>query len=399
MLQISELLKFAVSMNQDSKDSDSHKSFTRSSARYSREQPPVVVWNITNNCNMSCPHCYSSAHKNNPGSDLTMSNARQIIDRLHDYGIKILILSGGEPLLHPNFFDILSYAKNRGLVCHLSSNGVLIDKPLAVKLKDSGVDYVGVSLDGAPRENDSHRGFPGGFNRAFFGLLECRDQKLKTGLRFTLTDKNQDQLFYLLNIALKNNLNRFYISHLLYSGRAERYSRFDLEHKHARSMVEKIFMFALEQVKIGSSISIVSGGNDADGVYLYRFVRDQIGDAAAESILEILRLRGGNSAGEKIINIDHEGLVHPDQFFRTINCGNILEKSLEDIMSAPILEKLQKREHYLTGRCGECNYLCICRGSHRERALFVHGDIWAEDPACYLEDSFIRGEEKPCALV
>jgi len=397
MLQISEILKLALKESSDFDAFHSGSSSLFSAGRFSSGQPPVVVWNITNNCNMLCPHCYSSASKNNTASNTVFADARKILDRLDSHGVKILILSGGEPLLNPDFFNILSYARSKGMICHLSTNGILIDKKTAMDLKEGGITYVGVSVDGKPQQNDSYRGFEGGFFRAISGLLDSRDAGMKTGLRFTLTEKNFDQLFYLINLAVVNQISRFYISHLLYSGRAERYSRFDLNHEAAETIVRKIFEFSLEQVRIQSAISIVTGGNDADGVFLYEFVRKVLGEQASIKVLEILRMRGGNTAGEKMINIDHNGNVYPDQFFRSVNCGNILEKPLAEIMEGDIIQKLFRREHYLKGRCGECSYLCICRGSHRERALFASGDIWAEDPACYLKEEFIKGKESPCA--
>ena len=358
-----------------------------SSGRFERRPPPVVVWNVTNLCNMSCPHCYTAAKLKSSPDDVTLEEARIILTRLHEYGIKILILSGGEPLLRPDLFTILSEARALGMQCHLSSNGFFLTRAVALQLRELGISYVGISVDGRARLNDPYRGLDGAYERAMLGLRNAAEAGLSTGLRITLSRRNASELFPILEAARAEGIERFYVSHLVYGGRGEGFARHDLSPSESRALMEELFSRTLELVRAGDPIRVVTGGNDADGVLLCNFLRREVGNEQAESALALLRLRGGNSAGEKILNVDHRGDVHPDQFWRRGNVGSLLRLSLEEIMQNELMLQLRKRETLLKGKCATCRYQSICRGSHRERALVSTGDVWAADPACYFLDT------------
>ena len=142
-------------------------------------------------------------------------------------------------------------------------------------------------------------------------------------------------------------------------------------------------------LKKGSGTQIVSSGNDADGPHLLLWAREKLGVDGARKVMEILRQRGGNSAGEKTWNIDHRGEVYADQFFRSMTAGNILKDTPDMVYKSRLFRQLRDRENRLKGRCGECLHLPLCRGSHRERALFATRDLWGPDPACYMTEAMI----------
>lgn len=381
MLLITDLLKKVLFKE------DFHRNFSISNQiRFGVEAKPIVVWNVNEICNMSCPHCYASAKKGWKNTiELSNEEAKKVIDKLYQYGIKILIFSGGEPLLRKDLFGLIQYAKNLGFQCHLSTNGVLITKEIAKKLKELNISYVGVSIDGLPDFNDSYRGLPDAFKKAKEGLEYLQEFNIKTGIRITLSKKNQDQLFPLIDFAIKNSINRFYISHLLYSGRGTSYINEDLSIFEVREIMNKIFDLSIKFIKENYKLSIVSGGNDVDGAFLILYIYKKFGKEKALEFYNILEKRKGNTAGEKIINIDHLGNIHPDQFWRNYTMGNILNQSLEEIFQDPLIQQLKEREKYLY-ECKNCFFLKICRGSHRERALFIKNDLWAKDPACYLTE-------------
>ncbi|GMT49663.1 MAG: heme d1 biosynthesis radical SAM protein NirJ1 [bacterium] len=394
MLQSTELLKLIISQNpygtQASKDLDSNNTLiNRSALRFKADMPPIVVWNVNNQCNMTCPHCYSSAKVHSGHKEITIQEACQIIDALKVYGISTLILSGGEPLLREDLFDIIQYAKDCEITCHLSTNGSLITAEKAKKLKVAGIKYVGISVDGFPGFNDAYRGLKDAFDLAFLGTLNSKDAGLHTGIRMTVTTGNHGHVFPLLGRVQDLQIPRFYLSHLVYGGRGKSYSKNDLERNQTRQLMQSLFDKSIDFIENGKAISIVSGGNDGDGIFLYLYVKERFGDDQAEQLLKLLEKRGGNSAGEKMINIDHKGNVHPDQFWQTSDCGNILGQSLDEIFQSQLMKDLRARVHHLEGRCGRCCYTYICRGSHRERALVVYNNLWAEDPACYLTDQEI----------
>ncbi|MFN3604302.1 MAG: radical SAM protein [Leptonema sp. (in: bacteria)] len=352
--------------------------------RFGKETKPIVVWNVNEVCNMSCPHCYANAKKNKKNTkELSEEESKRLLKKLWDYGVRVIIFSGGEPLIRKDIFSLIQFAIKLGFQCHLSTNGVLITKKTAKILKELGVTYVGVSIDGLPEFNDKYRGFPNGFFKATTGIRYLQEYNISTGIRITISKRNQSQLFPLLEYAEKNQINRFYISHLMYSGRGTSFFKEDLSFSEVRNLLIKVFDFAFELLKNHSNLKLVTGGNDVDGAFLYIYVYNRFGISKANALFEFLEKRGGNSAGEKIINIDPLGNVHPDQFFRNYTLGNLFQNSLEDIFQDELIQKLRRREEYLY-ECKDCFFLKICRGSHRERALFLKNDLWAKDPACYL---------------
>lgn len=386
MLMVSELLRAA----RDPKVAE--RLLGRRPERFSAatHAVPVVVWNLVGHCNLTCPHCYASASKRPSGRDLDTQAGKKLLEGLARSGTKIVIFSGGEPLLREDLFELAAYARGLGLGVQLSTNGVLVDDAVAGRLRDAGVQYVGISIDGQRSFNDRYRGMDGGFERAGAGLLASKRAGLKTGLRMTLSQLNAGELWPLFAHATELGVDRFYVSHLLYSGRASRMGKDDLAPSESRRILEQLFARALAELAGTTGPDIVTGGNDSDGPLFLAFVRGALGAAAAARVEELLRLRGGNSAGEKILNIDATGEVHPDQFWRAVSLGNVLADPLEQILAHPLRKQLREREKHLEGRCGRCRFKRLCRGSHRERALARFGDVWASDPACVMSDAEIE---------
>ena len=384
MLQITELLQLLINTSSIQTLSENVNLISRSAQRYSDNMPPVVVWNINRRCNMTCPHCYASASLRPKFDGISTAEALSVVDKLKAYNVPILIFSGGEPLLRDDHLKLIQYATDQGITCHLSTNGTLITAKKAQELKSVGIGYVGISIDGEPEFNDSYRGLKDGYNLAMAGALNAKEAGLKVGIRMTVSAKNQEQLFSLLDEVIERGISRFYLSHLVYGGRGKGFSKYDLSKNQCRELMEQVFDRAITLIEEDKPIGIVSGGNDADGAFLHLYAKKRFGDSKADMILKLLEKRKGNSAGEKVINVDYKGNVHPDQFWQTSDCGNILNQSLADIFQSKLLVDLKNRTAYLKGKCAACAYINICRGSHRERALIKYDDLWQEDPACYL---------------
>jgi len=351
-----------------------------------------VIWNVCMHCNMSCPHCYAAAVSQPSPADLSREEALGLIDQLAACGVRVVIFSGGEPLLRGDLFDLLAHARERGISPQLSTNGVLIDDDVARRLAERGVGYVGVSIDGLPRFNDAYRGLAGGYAAALEGLRRAKQAGLRTGLRMTITGRNAAQLGEMLDVAAAVEADRFYVSHLVYSGRGYHVSGDDLRRSEARAALRYLFERAAAQLAAGSGPRIVTGSNDSDGPFLLRWVEQRFGAVAAASVRELLLERGGNSAGERILNIDSSGRVHPDQFWRAAVLGDVRKQSFASILEHPLRERLRNRLDHLKGRCAACSERDLCRGSHRERALASQRDAWAADPACVMEDAEIGFE-------
>ena len=359
-----------------------------------RRQPPgpVVIWNLIRRCNLTCKHCYSISADIDFKGELSTDEVCTVMDDLKAFGVPVLILSGGEPLLRPDLFELSRRAKDMGFYVGLSSNGTLIDADNINDIAAVGYDYVGISIDGIKQTHDLFRRKQGAFDASMNGIRLCREHGIKVGLRFTLTEDNAVELPDMLQLMQAEDINKFYLSHLNYAGRGNRNRDSDVQLGITRQAMELLFETALEHAQDGSDLEIVTGNNDADGAFLLQWVMQRFPDRA-DHIAAKLRQWGGNSSGVNIANIDNLGDVHPDTFWWHYGLGNVRDRPFSEIWvdtSDPIMKGLKASPRRIKGRCGECRYFDICGGNTRVRALQLTGDPWAEDPACYLTDEEIR---------
>jgi heme d1 biosynthesis radical SAM protein NirJ len=357
---------------------------------------PVVIWNLIRRCNLTCKHCYSiSADKDFPG-ELSTQEVFGVMDDLKRFRVPVLILSGGEPLLRPDIYDIAARAKAMGFYVGLSSNGTLIDEANIDRIAAIGFDYVGVSLDGIASTHDTFRRMAGAFDKSMHGIRLCKARGIKVGIRFTLTQDNAHDLPALLQLMEDEGLDKFYLSHLNYAGRGNRNRKTDAFHRTTRQAMDLLFDTCWRAEQAGRPKEFVTGNNDADGVYLLLWVRERFPHLEAHMRAK-LEQWGGNSSGVNVANIDNLGNVHPDTMWWNHTLGNVRERPFSEIWmdtSDPIMAGLKARPRTVGGRCGTCAYFDICGGNTRVRAWQVTGDPWAEDPACYLTDEEI-GIEVP----
>ncbi len=349
---------------------------------------PVVIWNLIRRCNLTCEHCYSiSADKDFPG-ELSTQEVYGVMDDLKAFGVPVLILSGGEPLLRPDIYDVAARAKKMGFYVGLSSNGTLIDHTNIDCIAAVGFDYVGISLDGIKGTHDKFRRMVGAYDRSLNAIRLCRDSGIKIGVRFTLTQHNEHDLPGLLELMERENVDKFYLSHLNYAGRGNINRRHDAVFETTRRVMDLLFDTCWRYVERGIDKEFVTGNNDADGVYLLYWVRRHF-PALETQLRAKLAQWGGNSSGVNVANIDNLGNVHPDTFWWHYSVGNVRARPFSAIWcdtSEPLMAGLKARPRKIKGRCGECRYFDICGGNTRVRAQQLTGDAWQEDPACYLSD-------------
>lgn len=359
--------------------------------RPARPTGPVVIWNLIRRCNLNCRHCYSLSADVDFAGELSTAEAHAVMDDLKAFGVPVLILSGGEPLLHPDIFDISRRAKEMGFYVGLSTNGTLIDEAASRRIAEIGYDYVGISLDGIGPVNDAFRRQEGAYDRALAGLRHCQDRGVKVGLRFTMTERTIQSLAAILDLAEAERADKFYLSHLVYAGRGNRYRDEDAVHATTRRAMDLLFERAWAAIAGGAAREFVTGNNDADGVYFLHWVRERFPEAA-DHIQRKLAAWGGNATGVNIANIDNLGNVHPDSFWSHHTLGNVRERPFSAIWpdtSDPIMAGLKARPRTIQGRCATCRHFDICAGNTRVRAFQLTGNPWAEDPACYLTDAEI----------
>jgi heme d1 biosynthesis radical SAM protein NirJ len=366
-----------------------------------RDPPgPVVIWNLVRRCNLACKHCYSiSADVDFPG-ELNTAQVFEVMDDLKAFRVPVLILSGGEPLLRPDIFDIAARAKSLGFYVGLSTNGTLIDAPMARRIGTLGFDYVGISLDGLEETHDRFRRKEGAFDASLAALRLCRDEGVKVGLRFTVTQDNAADLPALIELAEAERIDKFYLSHLNYAGRGNKNRGSDAHFQTTRRVMDFFFDTAWDYQRRGREKEFVTGNNDADGVYLLFWARRHFPEHEAHLRAKLAEW-GGNASGVNVANIDNLGNVHPDTMWWNYSLGNVRARPFSEIWrdtSDPIMAGLKKRPREVHGRCGACAYFDICGGNTRVRALQLTGDAWEEDPGCYLTDEEIgvaAGERVP----
>ncbi|MDI6748594.1 MAG: heme d1 biosynthesis radical SAM protein NirJ [Rhodocyclaceae bacterium] len=357
-----------------------------------RQPPgPVVIWNLIRRCNLTCKHCYSISADKDFAGELTTDEVLRVLEDLRAFKVPALILSGGEPLLRPDFFTIAQQCKALGFFTALSSNGTLIDAKMMEKIVPVGFDYVGISLDGLGETHDRFRRLAGAFDQSLAAIRLCRDAGLKIGVRFTLTQDNFADLPGLLQLIEDEGVDRFYFSHLNYAGRGNKNRKDDAQHRMTRQAMELLFGTCWSYQQQGLTKEFTSGNNDADGVFLLHWVRRRFPQRAAH-IEAKLRQWGGNASGVNVANIDNLGNVHPDTMWWHHTLGNVRERPFGEIwqdVSDPLMAGLKQRPRPVKGRCATCAYLSICNGNTRVRAQQLTGDPWAEDPGCYLTDEEI----------
>ena len=353
-----------------------------------KPQAPVVIWNLIRRCNLSCKHCYTtSADIDFPG-ELTTPEIYTVMDDLKSFKVPVLILSGGEPLLHPDIFPISRRAKDMGFYVALSSNGTKITAENIKAIADIDYQYIGVSLDGIKETHDRFRRVKGSFDEAMRGVQLCLEKGIKVGIRFTLTQDNALDFPALLQLMDDYDIDKFYLSHLNYGGRGNRNRKDDAFFEMTRDAMDLLFETSLAWLKKGKDREFVTGNNDADAVYFLHWVSKHFPDNAGHMKAK-LEQWGGNASGVNVANIDNLGNVHPDTFWWHYGLGNVRKRPFSEIWmdtSDPLMAGLKQTPRPLEGRCATCHYQAICNGNTRVRAAQTTSNYWAEDPGCYLTD-------------
>jgi heme d1 biosynthesis radical SAM protein NirJ len=365
---------------------------------------PVVIWNLLRRCNLTCKHCYATSADSEFRNELDTTEALGVIDQLHETGVRVLILSGGEPLLRDDIFQLADYARDKGFYVALSTNGTLIDEQNIERIAAADFDYVGISIDGLEAVHDEWRQLKGSFAASMHAIDLCRARGIRVGLRTTLTQHNYPQLPALLELMRAHDVQKFYLSHLNYSGRGKRSRGADAHAQMTRDAMWQIFERAWQDVEAGRDTDFVSGNNDADAILLLQWAAERLTAAQLAALEDMLRAWGGNASGAGIANIDNIGDVHPDTYWWQHTVGNVRRQRFRDIWldnPQPLLQQLRQHPRAVGGRCGECRWLAICNGNTRTRA-WAAGDLWAEDPGCYLSDAEIglpTATQIPCRAV
>jgi Fe-coproporphyrin III synthase len=364
--------------------------------QFARDKKPVVVWNCTQRCNLKCVHCYAQSEDRDYAGEMSTEEAKVMIDDLAEFGAPVLLFSGGEPTIRKDLLELMHYAKSKGMRVVISTNGTLITAERAQQFAEVGLSYVGVSLDGGKETHDEFRGLPGSFDKAIAGIRNSRDAGIKVGLRMTINKRNWQDIPEIFKVMEEENIPRACFYHLVYTGRGSELMKEDLDHEETRKAVRLIMDHTKAMFDKGLEPEILTVDNHADGPFVYMELLKEDPERA-EEVLQLLQWNQGNSSGNGIACVSWNGEVYPDQFWRHFSMGNVRQRPFSEIWTdvsgdteqSELMAKLKDKRPHVKGRCADCTWLSICGGNFRVRAEAATGDLWNEDPACYLTDEEI----------
>lgn len=358
----------------------------RGMARYGVRMPGIVdapflvVWDCTHLCNLKCKHCYIGAKEKMEG-ELTTEEGKRLIDEMRDAGVIILAFSGGEPLMRKDFFELADYAHRNDLYVTSATNGTLITEEVAKKLKESGVEYVEISIDGKDADtHDSFRGVPGMFDRTIEGVKNCMDQGLQTGIATTVTQHNYDQIEEIHDLASDLGVKRFICFNFVPTGRGIDIIKDDISPEQREELLKfllkKTYEGGMESLSTAPQLARVAI-EEEKGIPVGHFYAGKRFEGKTRALTDFI---GGCGAGRFYCSIEPNGDVYPCVFL-PIKCGNIRERPLSDIWhESPIFKELRDRSS-LKGHCSECENKFVCGGC-RARAWAYFKDLNAPDPGC-----------------
>ncbi len=335
----------------------------------------LVAWEITRSCNMACVHCRAAARDRPYEGELTLAECRKVMDQIAEVARPILILTGGEPLLRPDVFDIARYGHNLGFRMTLATNGSLLTPQIAREMIDSGIERISVSLDGATaKSHDAFRKVQGAFEAALQGIAAAREAKLDFQVNTTLTHANIDEFPEIHELVVSLGAAAHHIFMLVPVGRGKELAK---EAISAQRYEKTLHWFYEQEGKAPLQLKATCAP------HYYRVLRQRAKSEGREINFDNFGLNAvtrGCLAGSSFVFISHVGQVQPCGYLE-VDSGNLREKSFKEIwLDSPVFHDLRDLKRY-KGKCGKCEYIRVCGGC-RARAYEAAGDYLAEEPLC-----------------
>ena len=351
--------------------------------------PFLVVWDFTHKCNLKCRHCYSSSGLVQE-EELNTEEAVDIVDQLADVGVTALAFSGGEPLTRRDFFTVAQHAVRRGLYVSVATNGTLLTKENVKKLKQTGVHYVEVSIDGATAStHDSFRGVQGAFEKAVTGIRNAIEEDLCACIASTATKSNLSEFPGIIDLAEQVGAERFTYFNFIPTGRGKAHYDEDLTSEER----ETLMRYLLNRMSKGCKTTILTTapqlarvalqcqGSSGTGEVTMSMAHMQTAKVSRKAV-PLADFIGGCGAGRLYCSLSPQGDVHPCVFL-PINVGNLKKENFGDVwLNSKVFNALRNRDN-LNGACGRCDYKYTCGGC-RARASAYYEDMQASDPGCVL---------------
>ncbi len=349
--------------------------------------PKWIAWEVTRRCNLRCIHCRSSSELSSKGHpDLPFTDALRIIDDISGYAKPVVVLSGGEPLLREDLFDIASYGTEKGLRMCLATNGSLVDDYVCQMIKKSGIRMVSLSLDGSTEKvHDDFRNQKG----AFKGIINAAELFRRNNIEFLInssfTKRNQEEIPKIYRLAKELGATAWYMFMIVPTGRAEEI----MNELISKEDYEEILDWHYHMEKEEKDMLV----RPTCAPHYYRIVLQNAKKEGTHFERRSLKFSTGGSkgciAGQLICLINVDGDVLPCSYF-PMSAGNILKQSFKEIWENSELFKNLRDFKTYEGKCGNCEFLNVCGGC-RARAHAVSGNYLGEEPFCsYIPAKTIR---------
>ncbi len=348
--------------------------------------PFLMVWNITKLCNLKCIHCYENAKVRAP-DEMTTEEAISAVDKMADAGVAYIAISGGEPLMHPDFFKIAKRIQEREMAFSIATNATLLTKENAKKLREFGCIYAQVSVDGANAE--THNKFRGvnSFERTMEGIKNLVNEKITVGISSTITKHNLKEVPELIDLSEKLGVQIFMAYNFIPTGRGKEIVDMDISPREREELLEYLVR---EQKK--RKLNILSTAPQYSRVcqksgLLSMTHFDVFGNTKemVDNVKFLAEFVGGCGAGRLYATLEPNGDIKPCVFIPIVN-GNIKKDDFKKVwLTDKTLNKLRHREEFF-GHCRKCESRNICGGC-RARAYSYFGDVQGPDPGCILNEN------------
>jgi len=345
----------------------------------STRPPHIVSWNVTFRCALRCVHCYSNAGEPHLHSELTTAEGRELLRQLAGAGVNIIILSGGEPLLREDIFELARYGTSLGLRMAMGTSGIYITDSVAGDLRDSGIRKVAISLDSLrPAVHDRFRGYRGGFVRAVKGISFLQDHKIPVQLNVTVTHENYEEIPKIIHFGKEYGIRDIHLFFLVPTGRGSTIT--DISPEHYEKMIRDVLIFSADE-----------------GILVRPTCAPQFMRIASQLGISRQEWKRGCIAGRSYCRIDPAGEVTPCPYL-PVSLGNSLKIPFGEIWENSAILTMLRDTSQLEGKCGRCEYAGVCGGCRArayglsrlvpnicgdlDRSGDLKGNIMAEEPWC-----------------
>lgn len=341
-------------------------------------EPKWIAWEITRRCNLKCIHCRSASTLESMEGAFSTADAFALIDDIVTNYNPVMVLTGGEPLLRADVFDIAEYGTGRGLRMCLATNGTLVTPEICGKIKKAGVRMVSLSLDGSTREtHDDFRGQQGAFDGTINAARLFRENGIDFLVNSSFTKRNRHDVKNIYHLAKELGATAWYMFMLVPTGRGEEIMSELIPPEEYEKLLE--WHYEMEQDENDMLV------RPTCAPHYYRIILQKQKESGEKAKRRSLKFSTGGAKGcvaaQLICLIDNQGEVHPCSYFLSGSAGNVRQKPFKEIWDdSPLFNQLRDFKSY-KGKCGACEYINVCGGC-RARADAVFGDYLAEEPYC-----------------